>query len=421
MNNQGKDKIVWFLNHYAIPSTYAGITRHFDFGKELARRGYRVTIFASNFDHITKTYIREVTNGYKEEMIDGVKFLWVKSYPPYEENDWKRMINMLSYAYGVIKAGTSIKEQPGIIIGSSLHLFTGLAAYIISRRKKSTFIFEVRDLWPQTMVELGSYKKTHPVVWFMYKLEKFLYRRAKKIITVLPKADEYITSLGIKRDKILHIPNGVDFEGILNSDSKTLPAELESSIKNLKERGKFIVGYIGSHGVANNLMPIMEAAKTVLERKDGNIHFLFVGDGNRKQELIEKAMEFNLTNVSFSDAIPKESVPRLLAEVDATIIVWKKLDNLYKYGISANKIFDYMAASKPVIISIDAANNPIEEAKCGISVPPEDIDALTEAVVELYEMPLKDRVFMGKRGREYVKLRHSIPVLTDKLISIFGE
>jgi len=410
---------VWFLNHYAIPSSYAGITRHFDFGKELVKRGYKVTIFASNFDHITKTYICNVTNGYREEIIDGVRFIWIKSYPPYKDNNWKRMINMLSYAYEVIKTGGTIKENPDIIIGSSLHLFAGLSAYFLSKRKKCRFLFEVRDLWPQTMVELGPYKKTHPVVWFMYKLEKFLYKRANKIIILLPKADEYITSLGIKRDKIVYIPNGVSLNEIADISSEKLPVELKEFIDKLRERGKFIIGYIGSHGVANNLMPIIETAKTILESRNENIHFLFVGDGNKKQELVEKAKEFNLTNVSFHDPVPKESVPRLLSQLDATIIVWKKLDNLYKYGISANKIFDYMAAAKPVIISIDAANNPISEAKCGISVPSEDIGALAKAVVELYDMPSKDRISMGERGRTYVKLGHSIPVLTDKLISIF--
>ncbi len=409
---------IWFLNHYAVPSNYPGITRHFDFGVELVRRGYKVTIFTSSFDHTSKTYISNFQDRYKEEIVKGVKFLWIKTYPSYNGNNWRRMANMLSYTYEVTRAGLELEEKPDVIIGSSLHLFAGLAAYFLAKRKGAKFVFEVRDLWPQTMVDLGSYKRHHPAVWMMYKLEKFLYTKANKIIVIPPRAKDYISNLGVSNDKIIHVPNGICVEEGSDNDSQSLPTELEDEIKKLQSMGKFIVAYTGNHGVANNLEAIMHAARILLDSGYDNIHFLLVGNGVQKEKLVKEAKEFKLTNVSFFNPVLKRQIPRLLSKVDATIILLKETGLFEKYGASPNKLFDYMMAAKP-IISVSVFRDIIEKVNCGKVLPDTKPESILKAVLELSRLSLREREEMGIRGRKYVVENHSVSVLVDKLIEAF--
>ena len=202
---------IWILNHYAITPDLPGGTRHFDFGKELAKRGHKVTIFASSFRHslFKETKLYGNSNYAIDKISDGFRFVWVKTVP-YKVNNWKRVLNMLSYSWRVYETAKFLSlERPDVIVGSSVHLFAVLTAYLLSLHFRAHFIMEVRDLWPQTLVNMGI-SKWHPFVVSLSFLEKFLYRRARKIITLLPKAHKYIESLAISTEKVVWISNGVD-------------------------------------------------------------------------------------------------------------------------------------------------------------------------------------------------------------------
>ncbi len=407
---------MWILNHYAITPDLPGGTRHFDFAKELTKRGYSVTIFASAFIHGIFEYRKlNKKERWKVENYDGVNFVWIKTFP-YKGNGVRRILNMLSYFASVehigklsAKGDSALFEAPDIIIGSSVHPFAALAGYKLSNFYKTPFVFEVRDLWPQTLIELGKISSENPIVVILRKLEKYLYKKSDRIIVLLPRASDYIEDLGISGDKIVWIPNGVDIERFSfakeNNDNK---------------KNKFIVSYVGSHGVANNLDTLIEAAKILQVNGYKDILIRLVGSGAEKERLIRKAQILSLKNVVFEDPVSKVSVPYTLAKSD--VLYFGLLGrNLFKYGISSNKLFDYLAAGKPIVFASNASNNPIEEASAGISVTPENPESVANAIIKLYNMSESERKHMGKKGKEYVEKKYSIPVLVDKLESLLNS
>jgi glycosyltransferase involved in cell wall biosynthesis len=397
---------IWILNHYAITPNLPGGTRHFDFGKELVRRGYKVTIFASSFHY---SLLRETKEYEKEKFIvedyEGVRFVWLKTFS-YSGNDWRRVVNMLSYAIRAYEVAQKINtEKPDIIIGSSVHLFAVFTAYLLSKKYKTPFIMEVRDLWPQTLMDMGV-SKWHPFVILLGILEKFLYKRADKIIVLLPRANEYIEKLGISPEKIVWIPNGVDFERFQFKNGGSLRDETYTS-------DEFIVTYTGAIGKANNLDVAIEAAK-ILQKDYPNIKFLFVGDGPEKGRLLEIVKKEKINNVEFRPPVAKNKIVEIILKSDALFFHLQD-SPIFKYGISSNKLFDYLASGKPIIFSSNSINNPVEEAKAGITVPPDNPQALADAIIKLYKMSPEERRAMGLNGRKYVEKYHSLPVLVDKL------
>ncbi|MCL0035154.1 glycosyltransferase [Thermodesulfovibrionales bacterium] len=162
---------------------------------------------------------------------------------------------------------------------------------------------------------------------------------------------------------------------------------------------------------------LLKATKIVQDQGVGDIHFVLVGDGPEKPWLIELAKELGLKNVEFRNPVTKSKVPETLGEADATALILNDL-SLYKYGISLNKLFDYLAVSRPIILAGNPINNLVEEAQCGLTVPPRDPQALAEAIIKLYQMPQEEREVMGRCGREYVEKHHAIPVLAEKLVAI---
>jgi glycosyltransferase involved in cell wall biosynthesis len=412
---------IWMLNHYATPPDTPGITRHYDLARELIKRGHRVTLFAAGFSHRTRR--EERLKGKEKSLrqnIDGVDFVWLRTPPYFGGNDRRRVKNMLSYSWRVIPAALSLKEKPDIVLASSPHPFAGLAGWFLARWKRARFFFEVRDLWPQTLIDIGGYSPKSLTVRLLKILEKFLYRRARKTIVLHPKASDYITGLGIPGDKIVFIPNGVNPD-LFAAPGTELPAELAEIISGLKAKGKLLAGYTGAHGIANALDTIIETARLLQERKVDKLRFLMVGDGPEKERLVAQAEKYGLKNLSFYRSIAKGAMPALLRNLDFAVLSWKKSDLYTKYGMSTNKLWDYMMCAKPIVWAIDTAVNPVAEAGCGITVVPEDPEAMAQAVMKLCEMSQPKRREMGTRGYEYVMKYHSTPILTDRLLEAIGD
>ena len=405
---------IWIFNHYAITPDMPGGTRHYDLGRELVRRGHQVTIFASSFRHYLHREMRlRPGEQWKIEDVDGVKFVWLRT-PPYQCNDWRRVRNMVEFMVRAWRLGRKLPRlapeigEPEVVIGSSVHLLAVLAAYWVTKHHHAKFVMEVRDLWPQTIIDMGELSARHPIVKVLQALERFLYRRTERIITLLPLAHEYITARGVPRDKVVWIPNGVDLSRF---DSAAMPK--------VSHEG-FQVMYLGAHGQANALDVLIQAAKIVQDQGFDTVKFVLVGDGPEKPRLIALAQELGLRNVEFRQPVPKNEVPGLFREANVLLFNLEKVE-VFKYGISPNKLFDYMAAGKPVISSVKALANPIEEAHCGVTIPPRNPQALAEAVIRLYQMPKEEREAMGRRGREYVEKHHAIPVLADRVEHVLKE
>ncbi len=404
---------IWILNHYAATPDMPGGTRHYDLARHLVAKGYDVTIIASSFHHMTHTELRlKPGESWKVEEINGVRFVWLKTFP-YQTNNWRRVVNMLAYMTRSSRYGSRLPKldlrvpRPDVIIGSSVHLLAVISAYRLAKRFRCRFIMEVRDLWPQTPVEMGRLSRKHPLIWGLRVLEKFLYRRAEKIITVLPNAAEYISPLGVPREKIVWVPNGVEI-----SNYAHVPPYDGGDPNN------FTILYLGTQAFYHGLDTVLDAAN--LLRADGNTsaRFLFVGDGPDNARLRERAAHLHLDNVEFRPPVPKSQVKQVLGEADAMMFAFRDLP-VFKFGISPLKLFDYLASLRPIMYSVRDEQNVVETARAGITVPPEDPKALAQAIKRLLSMSREERIQMGVNGYAYVKANHDIGVLADKLDAVF--
>lgn len=394
--------ILWILNHYAdSPNRQA--TRSYDLGKQLVNKGHRVTVFASSFSHYSlKDDQLQSNEKWKTANYDGVRFIWIKTFP-YKKNDWRRALNILTYAWRALWIGKRLLEKPNVIIGTCVHPFAVLSAYILSKFKKCRFFFEVTDLWPQTLIEMGALSEKNPVTLGLRILEKFLYQKAEKIITLLPYVDDYISDLGISKNKVVWIPNGVDL-----SRYKELKA-YDGGISKI-----FTIMYLGGHSKYKCLEVILEAAKILQNKGMNNLKFILIGNGSEKPFLIKYSKDLNLQNVEFQPLVPKHEIVKVINRADALIDTFRSL-SLLKYGVSTVKLSDYLASGRPILYAIKGANNPVAEAGAGITIPPENPQALTEAVEKLIAMKPEERIQMGKNGMEYVKKHYDIKLLADKL------
>ncbi|MBD9400646.1 glycosyltransferase family 4 protein [Comamonas sp. CMM02] len=398
-------KKVWILNHYAQEPGGAGGTRHFHLAEYLQKLGWQATVIAASVEHQSGHQRLQAGEEQRCDDFNGVPFLWVRT-PEYRGNGGGRMRNMLHYTWRVMLPRTTrALSGPDVIIGSSVHPFAAVAGALLARRFKVPFVFEVRDLWPQTLVDMGRLRDDAFVTKVLRKLEVWLYRRAARTIVLLPQAWQYIVPLGIARERVVWIPNGVDL---------SLFPRLNPSVDR-PDKG-FTLMYFGAHGQANGLDNVLQAMQLVQQSAAGSgIGLRLIGDGPLKPELQARAAAMGLSNVTFEPSVPKSQIPALAAQADAFVIAVLDLPQLYRFGISMNKLFDYLAAERPILIASNAVNNPVADAKAGISVPAGQADALAGAILKLAATPLEERERMGRAGREYVEQNHGFEQLAGRL------
>lgn len=406
---------IWIINQYAITPDLPGGTRHYDFGCELVKKGYQVRIFACDVNLALRCHTKLKGNEmWREEEVNGVRFVWVRS-ATYQRNDWRRVWNMLSFSLNVYRVGVALKERPRAIIGSSPHPFAAFAAWAISRQKHSEFILELRDLWPQALVDMGGMSERSIQAKLLRLLERFLYRSAARIIVLALGSRDYLIRRGVPPEKIAYIPNGVHLKNFAVTCVGESPAATTSRLRAKFGFDRFTIVYAGAHGPANALETVLRAADLLRARKD--IEFVLVGDGPSKCALVQEASRLKLNNVRFMDPVPKEQIPDLLSASDVTLVTLRAVDT-FSYAVSPNKLFDYMAAGKPVICAIpgDMARL-VTENDAGIAVEPENPEALARAVERMLDMTDAERIAMGRRGRDLVEREFSREKLADKLFA----
>jgi glycosyltransferase involved in cell wall biosynthesis len=393
------------INQYA-GSPYHGMNlRSYYFAKEFIKYGHRVTIFAASYAHVRNKNPENINKLFVNENIDGIKYVWVKT-PEYKKSkSLGRVLNLFIFPiclffYNIKKIG-----KPDVIIISSPPPVPVLNAYKFSRRSKALLVFEVRDLWPLSLVELGGFSRYNPLVQLIQLIENFSYKKADTVISVIPLAGDHMIRHYMKEDKFQYVPNGIDLEEFKKSEKPDVEKE------DLIPKNKFIVGYAGTVGIANALEYLIDAARLVRDFKD--IHFIVLGGGGEKQRLVDKAGD--LENITFIDSVPKLQVMEFLGLFDVCYIGLKG-QTLFSHGVSANKLFEYMYAGKPIIYSINSGNNPVADAGCGISVQAENAEKISDAVIGLYKISAGERKKMGERGKEFVIKNHSYKELAKKYL-----
>jgi len=400
-----KERSVWIFNHYAVGPGVPGGTRHYDIGRELVKLGWQVTVFSAAYPRQQRQPTRSQPvevggNSGSTEVHDGVSFIRV---PALQHGDTyaMRVLSMLSYMLGAIRVTKGL-ATPDVIVGSSVHPFAAWIAWRLARKTGCRYVFEIRDLWPETIIELGGVSRHHPFIMLLSRIERVLVRNADKVVTLLPNAYTYLARFGIPEDKVAVVPNGIDVSRLDDID-RQLPSYIDMELNRLQ--GAFIVAYAGAHGLANRLDTVIDAAAICSAGGETGIEFLLVGDGPDKPRLRQRAEELQLENVTFAGRVDKELVLSLLARCNAGVIALTKTA-LYEYGISPNKLFDYMLAGLPVVMAGDAPNNPVSNGTGGIVVPYDDADGMAKALVDLAADRDKARE-MGLRGRQYVTRNHS--------------
>lgn len=403
-------KNVWVLNHYAVPPGTSGGTRHFSLAKNLPTYGWNACILAASVEHLSGVQRLRPNESIRLETCEGAPFLWLRT-PVYRGNGGGRMRNMLAYAMRAWQPkNTKSLPRPDAIIGSSVHPLAAVSAALLARRFRVPFVFEVRDLWPQTLVDMGRIKNRSLVAGVMRCLERWLYRRADRIVTLLPRAVDYIAPLGVAVDKVVWIPNGVELAGFPDPGA---PADAAGR--------PFVLMYFGSHGQANGLENVLHAMKQLQEQPAVQPVLLrLIGDGPAKPALQDLAKRLGLQNVSFELPVTKAAVPALAVQADA--FVFNLIDApVFKYGISSNKLFDFLAGNRPIIFCCDAVNNPVQDAGAGLSVQPESPEALAGAIRQLVALPLSERVEMGTAGRRYVEENNDFKALARQLAAMLDD
>ncbi len=410
---------IWILNHYASPPDRPAGTRHYEFGHALAAQGHEITIFASSFSHFSRQEER-LAPGQRTrvEWVDGVRFVWIRT-TPYSRNDLRRVGNMLSYAAGVILAQRRL-SRPGVVVGSSVHLGAVAAAWLIGRVRRVPFVFEVRDLWPQTLIDMDALPERSVAAAVLRGAEGFLYRHARVVITLLPGASEYIAGFGVARDKIVYIPNGVADSCSREEPATSLAAELVERIEVWHRGGRMVAGYVGSHGRANGVGTLVAAARELQDRGEEGIAFVFVGDGPEREACERLAREHDLANVTFWPPVPKQSVRAVLGALDVTLFCLRDVP-VFTYGLSSNKLFDYLASGRPVVAACAAAGNPVSVSGGGICVPPESPGAVADALIEMAALDSAGRRALGERGRRWVFEHHSMTVLAGQFLQALAR
>ena len=400
---------IWIINHYAVPPTSAGGTRHYHFAKQLILRGHDVTLIAANYNHFSHTFMQPKSQaGHHIDQSFDVPFIWIPT-PAYYGNTIARFWNMLIFSWRLLqKKYLSCSSPPDLIIGSSPHLFAALSAELLARRLKIPFILEIRDIWPDTLVELGRFSERHPLIKMMKYIEHYLYKRADKIITLLPEAHQYFIKKGVKEDDIMWLPNAID--------SDLIPSHLEHN-----RQDKFTIMYAGAHGLANDLDTVLKAGKILQNQGlSDKIRILLIGEGPEKNRLKQIASQQDITIVEFINAVPKQEIYTILNKADAFLMLLKK-SPLFRWGISPNKLFDYLAMARPIIFGVDTNYNPIEKYNAGLSITPSCHESLANAISQLALLPEIERAEMGQRGKDFVMQHHHIQHLTNSLVDAMTD
>jgi len=280
----------------------------------------------------------------------------------------------------------------------------------IARLANARLIFEVHDLWPLSPMELGGMSRWHPFIMVVQRAEDYAYRVSDAVVSMLPKAKEYMQSRGMAGEKFVYVPNGVVEEEWERQER--VPEDIEKELESIRVKGLPLIGYAGTHGLANALDVLLDAAKLL----QGRAHVVLVGSGPERDRLVQRVHDENIKNISLLRAIPKGTVPDFLRRVDIAYIGWHS-NPLYRFGISPNKLMDYMMAAKPIIHSVSAGNDPVKEAGCGITVDPGDPEVVAAAFGKLMEMPSEMREDLGRAGRDYIVNNQTYGVLAEKFIS----
>ena len=403
---------IWLINHYAVPPRYYPLARQNYFAKYLMRAGHEVTIFAASTVHNSDLNLIEDDTPYREDVVDGVHYVLIRC-KSYHGNGVSRILNMLEFARKL--PGVCNKyPRPDAIVATSMPPMSCAAGIKLARKYGCRGIAEIADLWPESIVAYGIAGPRNPAVLYLRRLEKWIYKKADAVVFTMEGAYDYILEQGwereIPRSKVHYINNGVDLEQFrYNREHFTVDDP------DLTDPDTFKVIYTGSIRKVNNLGLLLDAAK---ELRDPRVRFLIWGDGDEREALQQRVAEENISNVVFKGRVEKKYVPYITSCADLNI-AHNTPSSLFRFGISFNKLFDYLAAGKPVLSDFPCPYNPAVLLHASLCVDDPTAQNIAQAVTQVAAMDREQYNELCSNA-EKAAVEYDFRNLTNKLLQVIN-
>lgn len=388
---------ILYVSQYFPPEMGAPAARAAELSRHWVKQGHDVSVLTGFPNHptgvISTEYRRRMRRLVFRENVDGVKVVrtWLLPFPNRKAHE--RMLNYSSFWISSSMTGLSL-PRPDVVIATSPQLLVGLSGWWLARRKRVPFVFEVRDLWPESLAAVGMGNEHSLLHRSLAEVAGFLYRKADHIVVVTPAFEEYLVrNWKVPRAKISVVENGVETALFAASRGASCLR------KELNIEGRFVVCYVGTMGMAHGLETLIEAAEK-LRRTAPDVLFLLVGEGADKQRIVEMAKSRELTNVRIVDQQPREKIPQYIAASNACLVLLKKTD-LFKTVIPT-KMLEFMSCARPVILGVDGqAREIVERAQAGLFIEPENAEALTNTILRL-RGDASLCALLGDNGRRHI-------------------
>lgn len=404
------NKNIWLINHYAVKNKgrLPSLAKHF------VEKGRRVCIILSSFDHFKREYL------YDEEIkvvqnVDGVSYVYIHSKPAYTNNGAKRILNMLSFCWVVMRNLKEIVKQvgkPDYVIASSVHPFVWEIGSKIAKKYKGKFIAEVRDIWPLSLVEVAHVSKNNLFVRLLGVVERRAYMRSDVIVTSMPFAYKHIcNNFPVRREKVHWLPNGIDVKQYkINLASKeSLPTDLDKYLSS-----HWCCVYTGSF-VASESIPMMLEAFSLL--KDEDIYFAIIGGGHDEESLKKKKEELELTKVEFFPFVPQTMIAKILAKANCCVAAIQDKP-LYRYGLSLNKLNDYLISGNPVVFACNFENVVKDAGQFAITSDSPEVFA--ETILKIKNLSECEMSVIAQRSRTLIENIYDYKVVADKYLEMLS-
>ena len=404
-------KRLWVINQFANLPSGSGGSRHYSLAKNLKNNNWDTTIIAGSIEHNTGYQRLKSNEKIKLENVEGIDFLWIKLNHHKSFSLRRRALNMIYFFLKLVFFNfNNFIQKPDLIIGSSVTPFAALGGYLLSKRYKVSFIYEVRDLWPKTLIEMKVIKPNSMISKVFDFIDTFLAKRSSKILVLMPGGIEFYKSKGITKKKVFWISNGVDYKKKIE-------------FKKIPEDKSFNITYTGSMGPSNSLETILYAINYLNKFPiyKNNVNLRLIGSGSSKEKLIKIKDELNLENIYFEKPVSKNKIHEILSSSDALILTMNNIPELYKYGISFNKIFDYLLSARPILISSCTKYDPIRSSNSGLISDAGDHISLGKNIIKIINMSETCKSEYGENGRRYVLENFLYQDLANRLSKILNE
>lgn len=397
---------IWYISKYlSFPAQGRVGLRAFMILREMVKQGHECAAFTSDSNHLIEA--PRFDGGYLRENQDGVEVFWIKTAKYAGAKSLGRILSWLDFEWRLFWTPKEL-APPDAVIVSSLSLLTIINGLLLRRRYKCRLVFEVRDIWPLTIIEEGGFSRFNPFVMALAWIEKLAYRRSDAVVGTMPNLEQHVRELGIRDTPVHCIPMGFDEAAL------AAPPQLpEGYAKTYIPKGKFIVCHAGTIGTTNALEPLLSCARAM--RDDPSVYFLVIGDGDLKDTY--RSLCADLPNIGFAPSVSKAQVQSVLAQCDLLYFSTHR-SLVWKYGQSLNKVIDYMLSGKPVLASYSGFPSMINEAGSGSYVPAGDADALEAEIRRYASMTPSERSIMGQAGREWIMRNRSYEKLAHFYVSV---